>query len=108
MDDVIVLSYLHAYTCLFSFYTQTVIFIRLKYNPHHIYNQIFRRWWKMHRLNDIQPHPVLGAVPGLTPKVAAAADGLFPLRVGCLCTGRAAEIRICMAHEIAKLGWRPY
>ena len=36
VDDVIVLSYLHAYICLFSLYTQTVIFIKLKCDPPHI------------------------------------------------------------------------
>ena len=36
VDDVIVLSYLYAYTCLFSLYTQTIIFIGLKCGPPHI------------------------------------------------------------------------
>ena len=36
VNDVIVLSYLHAYTCVFPLYMQTVIFIRLKCGPPHI------------------------------------------------------------------------
>jgi len=36
VDDVIVLSYLYAYTCFFSLYTQTIIFIGLKCGPPHI------------------------------------------------------------------------
>jgi len=36
VDDVIVLSYLYAHTCLFSLYMQTTIFIGLKCGPPHI------------------------------------------------------------------------
>ena len=36
VDDVIVLSYLYAYICLFSLYMQTTIFIGLKCGPPHI------------------------------------------------------------------------
>ena len=33
VDDALVLSYMYVYTCLFSLYAQTVIFIGLKYGP---------------------------------------------------------------------------
>ena len=49
VDDVIVLSYLHAYTCLFPLYTQRIIFIGLKMWPT-IYTTGSLLWWEMHRL----------------------------------------------------------
>ena len=36
VNDVIVLSYLHAYTCIFPLYVQTIIFIELKCDQPHI------------------------------------------------------------------------
>ena len=54
VDDVIVLSYLHAYTCIFPLYVQTIIFIELKCGPPHI-QPVFQAMVGDACLSDMQP-----------------------------------------------------
>ena len=61
VDDVIVLSYLHAYTCLFSLYAQTVTFIGLKCGPPHIQPVL------QAMVGDASPQVTYNRSPGVSP-----------------------------------------